>query len=124
MNGINYLKPLVITDIASKLGVNVSTISRISNKYMETPYGMLEIKFFFSSKIKAELLENQHSSTAVKNKIRGIIANEKKVLSDEAISNVLKKDFDIVISRRTVAKYREALKIPSSAIRKRLSKIK
>ena len=126
INGIDYLKPLVITDIANKLDVNVSTISRIGNKYMETPYGVLEIKFFFSSRLNAELMESQHSSKAVKNKIKGIIADECKrnILSDEAISAVLKENFDILISRRTVAKYREALKIPSSAIRKRLSKMK
>ena len=122
-NGVNYLKPLVITDIANKLGVNVSTVSRISNKYMETPHGVLEIKFFFSSRINAEFTENHHSSTAVKNKIKNIIANEQqdKVLSDEAITDTLKKNFDIAISRRTVAKYRESLKIPTSAVRKRLS---
>ena len=126
IKGIDYLKPLVITNIANKLGVNVSTISRVGNKYIETPYGVLEIKFFFSSRLNGELMESQHSSTAVKNKIKGIVTNECKgnILSDEAISAVLKENFDILISRRTVTKYREALKIPSSAIRKRLSKMK
>ena len=125
VNGVGYLKPLVTTDIANKLGVNVSTISRICNKYMDTPHGVLEIKFFFSSKINAELMDNHHSSTAVKNRIKNLVANEQKgnILSDEAISKILREGHDIVISRRTVTKYREVLKIPSSAMRKRLNKM-
>ena len=65
-NGVNFLKPLVISDLAKKLEVNESTISRIGNKYIETPHGVFEIKFFFSSKIKSELTENHHSSISVK----------------------------------------------------------
>ena len=123
-NGVNFLKPLVITDIAKKLEVNESTISRISNKFIETPHGVFEIKFFFSSKIKAEFTESHHSSTSVKNKIKNVILSEdNNVLSDEAVSNILKEHYNISISRRTVAKYRESMKIPSSAIRKRLRKM-
>ncbi len=124
-NGVNFLKPLVITDIAKKLEVNESTISRISNKFIETPHGVYEIKFFFSSKIKAEFTESHHSSTSVKNKIKNVISGEEdsNVLSDEAISNILSEHYNISISRRTVAKYRESMKIPSSAIRKRLRKM-
>ncbi len=123
-NGVNFLKPLVITDIAKKLEVNESTISRISNKFIETPHGVFEIKFFFSSKIKAEFTETHHSSTSVKNKIKNVILSEdNNVLSDEAVSNILKEHYNISISRRTVAKYRESMKIPSSAIRKRLRKM-
>ena len=124
-NGVNFLKPLVITDIAKKLEVNESTISRISNKFIETPHGVFEIKFFFSSKIKAEFTESHHSSTSVKNKIKNVISGEENnnILSDEAVSNILKEHYNILISRRTVAKYRESMKIPSSAIRKRLRKM-
>ncbi len=124
-NGVNFLKPLVITDIAKKLEVNESTISRISNKFIETPHGVFEIKFFFSSKIKAEFTESHHSSTSVKNKIKNVISDEENnnILSDEAVSNILKEHYNILISRRTVAKYRESMKIPSSAIRKRLRKM-
>ena len=122
---MNFLKPLVITDIAKKLEVNESTISRIGNKFIETPHGVFEIKFFFSSKIKAEFTESHHSSTSVKNKIKDVISNEEKsnVLSDQAISTILSEHHNISISRRTVTKYREAIKIPSSAIRKRLKKM-
>ena len=124
-NGVNFLKPLVITDIAKKLEVNESTISRISNKFIETPHGVFEIKFFFSSKIKAEFTESHHSSTSVKNKIKNVISGEENnnILSDEAVSDILKEHYNILISRRTVAKYRESMKIPSSAIRKRLRKM-
>ena len=120
-----FVKPLVITDIAKKLEVNESTISRISNKFIETPHGVFEIKFFFSSKIKAEFTESHHSSTSVKNKIKNVISGEENnnILSDEAVSNILKEHYNILISRRTVAKYRESMKIPSSAIRKRLRKM-
>ena len=122
---MNFLKPLVITDMAKKLEVNESTISRIGNKFIETPHGVFEIKFFFSSKIKAEFTESHHSSTSVKNKIKDVISNEEKsnVLSDQAISTILSEHHNISISRRTVTKYREAIKIPSSAIRKRLKKM-
>ena len=123
---MNFLKPLVITDIAKKLEVNESTISRISNKFIETPHGVFEIKFFFSSKIKAEFTESHHSSTSVKNKIKNVISGEENnnnVLSDEAVSNILSEHYNISISRRTVAKYRESMKISSSAIRKRLRKM-
>lgn len=125
VNGVNFLKPLVIIDIAKKLEVNESTISRIGNKFIETPHGVFEIKFFFSSKIKAEFTESNHSSTSVKSKIKNVVLNEEKsnVLSDQAISSILSEHHNISISRRTVTKYREAIKIPSSAIRKRLKKM-
>ena len=118
-----FLKPLVISDLAKKLEVNESTISRIGNKYIETPHGIFEIKFFFSSKIKSELTESHHSSVSVKNKLKYIINNEDKVLSDQDISSILSQKYSISISRRTVTKYREFMKIPTSAIRKRLKKM-
>ena len=93
------------------------------NKYIETPHGVFEIKFFFSSKIKSELTENHHSSISVKNTIKDIICNEVKILSDLDISNILSQKYSISISRRTVTKYREFMKIPTSATRKRLKKM-
>lgn len=123
VNGTNFLKPLVISDLAKKLEINESTVSRIGNKYIETPHGVFEIKFFFSSKIKSELTENHHSSVSVKNIIKDIICNEDKVLSDLDISDMLSQEYSISISRRTVTKYREFMKISTSAIRKRLKKM-
>jgi RNA polymerase sigma-54 factor len=109
--------------LAKKLEVNESTISRIGNKYIETPHGVFEIKFFFSSKIKSELTENHHSSISVKNTIKDIICNEVKILSDLDISNILSQKYSISISRKTVTKYREFMNIPTSATRKRLKKM-
>ncbi|MFQ3307613.1 MAG: RNA polymerase sigma-54 factor [Candidatus Midichloriaceae bacterium] len=124
LNGVDYLKPMVLTDIANELNINPSTISRISNKYIETLYGIFQIKYFFSSQITSEITEDNFSSTSIKNKIKNIIKSESQnnVFSDEEISKAL-KGIGISISRRTIAKYRDGLKIPSSAIRKRRQKL-
>ncbi len=122
--GIEFLKPLVLKDIAEEIGMHESTISRVtSHKYIGTPRGLFELKYFFSSSIPAMEGSNTHSSEAVKAKIKTLVDEEKieSVLSDDKIVNLLQIE-GIDIARRTVAKYREAMNIPSSVYRRRLKK--
>lgn len=117
--GEKALKPLTLKDIANDIGVHESTVSRATNgKYMQTPRGIFELKYFFSSSISNR--NGSISSTSVKSMIKDLIDNEnpKKPLSDQQISDILKKK-NIKISRRTVAKYRDELGIPSSSMRRR-----
>ena len=102
-----------------------STVSRVtSNKYMETPRGIFELKYFFTSSIPSSGRGEAHSSEAVRHRIRSLIDNEsvKSILSDDKIVAILKQD-SIDIARRTVAKYREAMNIPSSVQRRREKKM-
>ena len=111
--GDQYLKPLKLSDIASIVDTHESTISRItSNKYVGTPRGTINMKSFFSNKVESK---DNKSSVAVKDIISEIIENEEKInpLSDDTVKEILAAK-DIKISRRTVAKYRKMLKIPSS----------
>jgi RNA polymerase sigma-54 factor len=121
-HGVRYLKPLNLRQIAVKIGMHESTVSRVtSNKAMQTPRGLLDMKYFFTSAIAAAGSGSEaHSSEAVRDRIRELIANEEPgdVLSDDRIAALLKAH-GIDIARRTVAKYREALRIPSSAARRR-----
>ena len=119
--GINYFYPLTQKEIAKKTGFHESTISRCTtNKYIETPKGVYELKYFFSrginSKDKAKLLSNK----LIKNKILGLIKDEssKDIMSDKYIVFKLKKN-GINIARRTVSKYRNLMNIPSSFKRKK-----
>lgn len=117
--GEGYLKPLTLKDVAEDIKMHESTVSRATNgKYIQTSKGIYELKYFFSQAIKAN--EGLISSDTVKNTIREIIDSEdpKKPMSDQEISDKLEK-MGISLSRRTVAKYREELKIPSSKLRKR-----
>jgi RNA polymerase sigma-54 factor len=117
--GDEAMKPLVLRDIAETIGMHESTISRITtNKYMHTPRGIFEFKYFFSSHLTTVDGKDQ-SSTSVRAKIRKLIGaeNPAKPLSDSKIVNLL-ADEGIKVARRTVAKYREALKIRSSSERK------
>ncbi|MDP8262260.1 MAG: RNA polymerase factor sigma-54 [Candidatus Ancaeobacter aquaticus] len=119
-NGINHLKPLTMKDVAKKLGIHESTVSRaISSKYIETPQGVFQIKFFFSRGIEMDTGENI-SSTNVKNRIEELIKSEDPAhpLSDQKIIEILTND-GIPIARRTIAKYRAELKIQPSNLRKR-----
>ena len=121
-HGDKAMKPLILQDVASSLDMNESTISRATTKkYMQTPRGVFELKYFFSSHINTDQGDSR-SSTAIRAMIKNLIDNEpsKKPLSDEKISLLLKKE-GIIIARRTVAKYREAMAIPPSNERKRLS---
>jgi RNA polymerase sigma-54 factor len=117
--GVEGLKPLVLKDVADDIGMHESTVSRVTTeKYVHTPRGMFELKFFFTSGIKTEGGADISSST-VKERIKAIIAAEspQNPVSDQHIVDVLKAD-KIDIARRTVAKYRETLGIPSSSQRK------
>jgi RNA polymerase sigma-54 factor len=118
-HGDEAMKPMVLRDIAEEIGMHESTISRVTtNKYMHTPRGIFEFKYFFSSHLSTESGEDQ-SSTSVRAKIRKLIQTENpgKPLSDSKITNLLKEE-GISVARRTVAKYREAMNIPSSSERR------
>ena len=117
--GIEYMKPLTLKDIADELGIHESTVARVvKNKYMQTPRGVFELKFFFSSKLSTSSGVDV-SAMAVKEKIKKIIENENKnkPYSDSEIVRILQSN-GIKIARRTVAKYREELGIESSSKRK------
>jgi RNA polymerase sigma-54 factor len=120
--GIEHLKPLNLRTVADAISMHESTVSRVtSNKYMATPRGVFELKYFFTSAIaSADVAGESHSSEAVRHRIRQLIEAEtaEAVLSDDRIVERLKHD-GIDIARRTVAKYREALRIPSSVQRRR-----
>ncbi|MCD6527523.1 MAG: RNA polymerase factor sigma-54 [Desulfuromonas sp.] len=120
-HGISYLKPLVLRDVAEDIEMHESTISRVTtNKYVQTPQGLFELKFFFNSGIGTTGGDSV-ASESVKSRIKEIIAeeNQKKPYSDQKIVNMLHDD-GIDIARRTVTKYREMLGIGSSTARKRL----
>jgi RNA polymerase sigma-54 factor len=122
--GVMYLKPLTLAEIAFVCGMNESTISRAtSNKYIQTPTGIYEMKFFFSSSLKSKNASSDISSRKVKEIIRSLIEAESLgfILSDDDIASELEK-FNIKIARRTVAKYRESMNIPTSNLRKRISR--
>ncbi len=117
--GIEYMKPLTLKDIADELGIHESTVARVvKNKYMQTPRGVFELKYFFSSKLSTSSGIDV-SAMAVKEKIKKIIENEnrQKPYSDSEIVKILRSQ-GIKIARRTVAKYREELGIDSSSKRK------
>ena len=119
--GAAYLKPLVLRDVAEDIGMHESTVSRVTtNKYVQTPQGLFELKFFFNSGISTTEGDSV-ASESVKIKIKEIIAgeNERKPFSDQKIVDLLKTQ-GIDIARRTVTKYREMLNIGSSTQRKRL----
>jgi RNA polymerase sigma-54 factor len=120
--GIRCLKPLILKDVANYVGVHESTVSRItSNKYMGTPCGVFEMKFFFTTGINSETGDAQ-SANAVMDFISEIVNTEDKgnPLKDEEIVALLKERFNVRIARRTVAKYRDILHIQSSRERRRL----
>jgi RNA polymerase sigma-54 factor len=120
-HGVQGLRPLSLRDIADKIAMHESTVSRVtSNKYMQTPRGTLELKYFFTSAIGSASPGESHSSEAVKHRIRQLIDAEspRRVLSDDKIVDVL-RDEGVEIARRTVAKYREIMRIPSSVQRRR-----
>ncbi len=119
--GPAHLKPMVLQDVADAVEMHVSTISRVSNgKYMLTPHGVFELKYFFDSKVSTSE-GGDVSARSVKEKISSMVADEDKAkpLSDQEIADRLGED-GLKIARRTVAKYREQLQIPSQRYRKEL----
>ncbi len=118
--GVSAMRPLVLRDVAEEVEMHESTISRVTTqKYIHTPHGVFELKYFFSSGIRGQ--EGDVSSESVKEKIREFILKEdnKKPYSDQDLVAFLKKE-GIDIARRTVAKYRESMNIDSSSKRKKV----
>jgi RNA polymerase sigma-54 factor len=119
-HGVSRLKPLILKDIADDISMHESTVSRITtNKYIATPHGIFELKFFFNSALEMDD-GSQVGSESVKAEIKHLIGDEdpKQPLSDERIADILKDKFQVNIARRTVAKYRTALRIASSSKRR------
>jgi RNA polymerase sigma-54 factor len=120
--GVRHLRPLNLRTIADAISMHESTVSRVtSNKYIATPRGLFELKYFFTAAIQSVNGAESHSAEAVRDRIREMIENEPplEVLSDDRIVLLLTAD-GVNIARRTVAKYREAMRIPSSVERRRL----
>jgi RNA polymerase sigma-54 factor len=120
-NGAIAMKPMILRDIAEELELHESTISSVTTqKYMHTPKGIVEFKYFFSSHVSTES-GGECSATAIRAIIKELVDNENpaKPLSDSKMSELLKEK-GINVARRTVAKYREAMSIQSSSQRKRL----
>jgi RNA polymerase sigma-54 factor len=120
-NGDEYMQPMILKDVAEAVEMHESTISRVTtNKYMHTPRGVFEFRYFFSSHV-ANSDGTEMSSTAIRAKIRKLVAQEEpdKPLSDSRIADILSQE-GVLVARRTVAKYREALGIPPSSERKRV----
>ncbi|MEQ1648493.1 MAG: RNA polymerase factor sigma-54 [Hyphomicrobiaceae bacterium] len=121
-HGVQHLRPLNLKTVADKIKMHESTVSRVtSNKYVATPRGIFELKYFFTSAISASDAENSaHSSESVRHRIKQLVDAESisDILSDDKLVERLKDD-GIDIARRTIAKYREALKISSSVQRRR-----
>jgi RNA polymerase sigma-54 factor len=123
--GVRHLRPLNLKTVADAIAMHESTVSRVTaNKYMATNRGLFELKYFFTSAIAATSEGDAHSSESVRDRIRAMIEAEPAggVLSDDKIVERLKDD-GIDIARRTVAKYREALRIPSSVQRRRQKRL-
>ncbi|MEC9250697.1 MAG: RNA polymerase factor sigma-54 [Pseudomonadota bacterium] len=123
-HGVAYLRPLNLKTVADAIGMHESTVSRVtSNKFVSTPRGMFELKYFFTSAIPSAGGGEAHSAEAVRHRIKTLISQEtlEDVLSDDKLVDLL-HDEGIEIARRTVAKYREALNIPSSVQRRRILK--
>ena len=123
--GVQYLRPLNLKTIADAIGMHESTVSRVTaNKYIGTPRGIFEMKYFFTAAIPSNRGGDSHSAESVRMRIRDLIGEEdpRKILSDDRIVDILKEE-GIDIARRTVAKYREALRIPSSVQRRRQKRL-
>ena len=119
--GVRYLKPLTLRTVADEIGMHESTVSRVtSNKFMATPRGVFELKYFFTTAIASTVGGDAHSAESVRQRIKALINDEspRAVLSDDSIVELLSGD-QIDIARRTVVKYRQAMGIPSSVQRRR-----
>jgi len=122
VNGVSHLKPMTLRMVADAIQMHESTVSRVtSNKYMSTPRGLYEMKYFFTTALASSTGGEDHSAEAVRHRIRQLIDAESPadILSDDTIAEMLKREQGIDVARRTVAKYREGMNIPSSVIRRR-----
>jgi RNA polymerase sigma-54 factor len=122
VHGVSHMRPLILRDVAESISVHESTVSRVtSNKYMASPRGIFELKYFFSAALSSADGGVAHSAEAVRFRIKALCDAETadSVLSDDDIAAQLRED-GIDIARRTVAKYREAMHIPSSVRRRRM----
>ncbi len=120
-HGVRHLKPLTLREVAEAIEMHESTVSRVTaNKYLDTPRGVYELKYFFGAAIAATGGDDAHAAEAVRSRIKAVIDAEApdRVLSDHRIVDILRAD-GIDIARRTVAKYREAMRIPASVRRRR-----
>ena len=121
LHGVQHLRPLIRRDIAEAIGMHESTVSRVTtNKYMATPRGLFELRYFFSAAIQGANGADSHSAEAVRSRIKELIDAEPAddILSDDKLVTILQAQ-GVDIARRTVAKYRESLRIPSSVQRRR-----
>jgi RNA polymerase sigma-54 factor len=121
--GVEHLKPLILRQVADDIGMHESTVSRVtSNKYVHTPQGIFELKYFFNSSISSSDGTDDVASEAVKSMIRHLVEKEdsKRPLSDQKLVSLIREKHSIDIARRTVAKYREMMGILSSSKRKQL----
>jgi RNA polymerase sigma-54 factor len=119
--GKSYLKPMILNDIAEEIGMDISTISRVTNgKYVQTDWGVFELKYFFSERMETSSGE-EVSTKIIKDKLSDIIEKENKSnpLSDQAIAELLAEE-GYPIARRTVQKYREQLNIPVRRMRREI----
>ncbi|WP_353616225.1 RNA polymerase factor sigma-54 [Bacillus sp. BA3] len=121
-HGLNYLKPMTMKEIADELGIHESTVSRaVKGKYVQTPFGTIEMRIFFTTSLQSVGLDEDMSGMQAKKSLQAAIngENKQKPLSDQDLAERLKEEHGIILARRTVAKYREQLGIPSSSKRKR-----
>ena len=124
-HGVTHMRPLILRDVASAVEMHESTVSRVtSNKYIATPRGVFELKYFFTTMIGSVDGGEGHSSAAVRHRIRQLIEQESPgaILSDDQLVTILRKE-GVDIARRTVAKYREAMHIPNSVGRRRVKTV-
>ena len=125
VHGVSHLRPMTLKMVADAIEMHESTVSRVtSNKYLSTPRGLFEMKYFFTTALGSTTGQADHSAEAVRHRIRQLIEAEATtdILSDDTIAEMLKKEQGIDVARRTVAKYREGMDIPSSVIRRRQKK--
>jgi RNA polymerase sigma-54 factor len=122
--GPEHLRPMTLKAIGDELGLHESTISRVTtNKFMATPFGTLELKYFFNGAVGGKSGGIEFASMSVKTKIQGLVSKEgpENPLTDDQLVQMLARE-GVKVARRTVSKYREELRIPGSSERKRLSR--
>ena len=124
-HGFNHMKPMILKDISDAIGMHESTVSRVTNsKLISTEWGVLPLKQFFSASISSSENSEMHAASAVRETIKNLISSEisNKPLSDDKLAKILNQD-GMNVARRTVAKYRDMLNIPSSSQRRRASRL-